>query len=281
MRCSKTWRAGTSPRRIGRSFVGIANDTDALVRAGVERRRAFDGFTLVEVPERRDFWFGNALVLDREPAAADRRRWIDRHAELFAGAPIQRHVIVWEIDGERDAPPAPSPRADGALDRSTVFVRREPFASAATNARPAVREMDGDAAWAAAAALAGAAFAPYESPAAAAFDRWRFAAQRDDARAGRLRAWGFWDADELVGFAGIYASATAARFATPVTHVAHRGRGVFRTLATVAVNETLRAHPQAFVAICAATGEAPAVVYRKLGFTAVGEQYGLVCDVRA
>lgn len=259
--------------------MGLANDTDALARAGIERRRAFDGYTLVEVPERRDFWYGNTLVLDHEPATRDWRAWFDRHAEHFAGTGVRRHVIVWEVEGARDAGPEFAPDVAGTLDRRTVFVRREPFAPEAIGA--AVAELCGDGAWREAESIALAEVDADAPPGLADFELWRFATARNAARAGRLRMWGFWDDGPLVGYAGIYASATCARFATPVTRASHRRRGIFRALCTTAVNATLRAHPGIPVVICAATGGAPADVYNRLGFAAVGEQYGLVGEIRA
>ncbi len=259
--------------------MGLANDTDALVRAGIERRRAFDGYTVVEVPERRDFWYGNALVLDCEPAPRDGRAWLVRHADHFAGTGVRRHVIVWEVEGARDAAPALAPDAGATLDRSTVFVRREPFAVESLDA--AICELCDDAAWREAETLALAEVDADAPPGLADFERWRFATARDAARAGRLRMWGLWDCGPLVGYAGIYASASCARFATPVTRASHRRRGIFRALCTTAVNATLRAYPGIPVVVCAATGGAPADVYNRLGFAPVGEQYGLVGEIRA
>jgi len=259
--------------------VGLANETDALARAGIERRRAFDGYTLVEVPERRDFWYGNTLVLDHEPAPRDFRGWLDRHAEHFAGTGVRRHVIVWEVEGVRDAEPELAPDVAGTFDRNTVFVRREPFVADTTTA--AVRELHDDAAWREAETIALAEVDVDAPPGYAEFERWRFGTERDAAHAGRLRMWGFHDGGPLVGYAGVYASASRARFATPVTRASHRRRGIFRALCTTAVNATLRAHPGIPVVICAATGGVPADVYNRLGFAAVGEQYGLVGEMQA
>jgi predicted GNAT family N-acyltransferase len=70
-----------------------------------------------------------------------------------------------------------------------------------------------------------------------------------------------------------------ARFATPVTRAAYRGRGLFRALCATAVDATLHAHPRATVVICASAGEAPEGIYRRLGFEAVGETYGLLGEL--
>ncbi len=264
------------PRRMVTEIVGLACETDALARAGFERRHRFEDFTMIDVPERRDFWFGNALVLDREPTPSQQRTWLARHAELFAGTDVRRAVLVWEVTGERIASPNLLADDGVTLDRSAVFVRREPF----PEARPTstIREFDGASDWEAAADMSCAEFAVAGSPLTADFARWQFSKIRDAARAGRLRMWGAWDAGVLVAFAGMHAHAALARFATPVTLASHRGRGYFRTLCAIAVNATLHTHPNATVVVCATIGGVAADVYRWLGFTPVGEQRGLVAE---
>ena len=92
--------------------MGIANDTDALANASFARRRAFAGYTMVETPERRDFFYGNTLVLDREPDPAEHAAWVRRHAAHFAGTGVKRHAIVWERDGVSESPASPGPGVD-------------------------------------------------------------------------------------------------------------------------------------------------------------------------
>jgi hypothetical protein len=252
--------------------VGLANETDALVLGPIARRTRFLDHTLVEVPARRDFYFGNLLVLDREPALEALPVWLARHAELFAGVPIERHTLVWERDRVGAAPIVGASVA-GDLTRTIVFVRRVPFADALAN--DAIRPLETEAEWARAAELD----ALEHVPALGEFARWRFGVARESARTGRLRMWGFWNADDLVAFAGIYAAGGPARFETPVTHPSFRRRGALRALCAVAVNDALARDPNAPVVICAAAGEPPEAIYRKLGFDAVGEQVGLTCAV--
>jgi GNAT superfamily N-acetyltransferase len=250
----------------------FATRSDALVLASVASYRRFDGYTIVEVPSRRDFWHGHALILDREPEPEDQAMWIARHAEHFRGIDVGRHTIVWEVAGERERAPIRAPNVRGEIQRTIVFTRRSPYGGIA-DAR--VRAFDGDADWDASAALSALEDAS-ASPEMRDFGHWRFGIVRSDAANGRMRMWGIWDGDELVAYAGIYASPTLARFTTPVTSAAYRGRGLFRALCATAVDATLRAHPQATIVICATADEAPATIYRRLGFEAVGETYGLL-----
>jgi hypothetical protein len=186
---------------------------------------------------------------------------------------VQRHTIVWERAGVTASPVSPGPGIDGVLERSIVFVRRTPFERSASEF--VIRLLDGDADWALAAALNDAETDPADA-ALADFARWRFGRLREDARTGGLRMWGLWSDGRFRAFAGVHASGHLARFATPVTAPDFRRRGAFRALCATALNDTLRLRPGAHVVICGAAGGAPARIYRKLGFEAVGEQFGLL-----
>ncbi|MBD5636073.1 MAG: hypothetical protein IAI49_16515 [Candidatus Eremiobacteraeota bacterium] len=250
----------------------LGRESDALVLASVALRTRFEGFERVEVPSRRNFWYGHALVLDREPEAAEQPLWIARHAELFRGISVQKHTIVWERGGVRDRSPELGPNVRGELERSIVFVRRTPF-GAPRDSR--VRRLATGADWDAAAALA-ACEEEDGSAEMRSFARWRFDVVRADALRGHMSMNGLFEAGELVAFAGVYANATVARFATPVTRQSERGRGLFRALCTVAVDDALRAHPEAPVVIFARAGDPPETIYRRIGFDAVGEMLGLL-----
>ena len=253
----------------------LATQSEVLVLASIASYRRFEGYTIVEVPTRRDFWYGHALILDREPAPEDRAAWIARHAEHFRGIDVRRHTIVWEVVGERERGPELGPNVRGEIQRSIVFARRMPYG---TTVDARVRPLASDADWDAAAALSALEDAE-ASPEMRDFGHWRFGIVRSDAANGRMRMWGIWDGDELAAFAGIYASPTLARFTTPVTRAAYRGRGLFRALCATAVDATLRTYPQATVVICASAGDAPERIYRRLGFEAVGETYGLLGEL--
>jgi hypothetical protein len=270
--------SGRKPQKSYDAAMSLANETDAIVLASIALRREYEGYSLVETPLRRDFHFGNMLVLASEPERSAQAEWVRRHAEHFEGTGIKRHTIVWERTTVGGEPATLALGLEGELQRSTVFVRDAPFVTSLPEAT--VRELGSDADWAQAAELNDLEIEALGTPGFIAYARWRFGVWRDDARAGNLRMWGRWHDGEFVAFAGIYAAGDLARFSTPVTRSSFRRRGAFRSLCVTAVNETLRRRPGTRVVICAEADAAPAVIYRRLGFAAVGEQFGLVCAAR-
>jgi hypothetical protein len=256
---------------VARLPAGIA--TDALVLASIAVREARRGYTVIRCPEAPNFWFANCLVLDVEPAPGDYETWLGRHAEIFANAPVQRRVVRWERSDRGGLAPY-----DGPIERdsTTIFTTRRPPSATPGAARiePFTFERD----WRDGARIVIEA-AESEHPEQAAFDAWRFSVHRKDAAAGRCRLWGAWDGDDLVAFAGLYASDEWARFITPITKASHRRRGHFRALAHVAIAETLRVHPNAVVVVAAASGTENEALYERLGFRAVGQQHALVAPV--
>ena len=253
-----------------------ANATDLLVRASIVVQTPRDGFTIVSAPERPDYWFANCLIVEREPEVESYAHWIACHATAFAGRPVQRRVVVWELDERKERPSYDGPME---RERSTVFrVRRLPLRKAPI-AR--IREFDEASQWDAAAAIERDALIADGLAERVAFGAWRFSVYRADAAGGRCRVWGAFVDDRLVAYAGIYASERYARFITPVTERAFRRQGLFAALCSVAVAETSRAHPHASIIIVAATGDAPERIYERLGFEAIGEQHALIAPATA
>ncbi len=254
--------------------MGFAIRSDALVLASIALRERHDGYTVVDVPSRPDFWYGHALVLDLPPAAPELAAWVERHALHFPAAYVRKRTIVWETEGDAVRAPRVEAPPHGVLERSIVFVRTERY-GAPPDER--IRPLRDDADWDAAAAL-NAAEEEDSSLAMQSFARWRFGVVRADAARGRMRMWGLWHEGALAAFAGVYASDALARFATPVTREPDRGRGFFRRLCETAVDATLDERPDATIVICATAGEAPEAIYRRLGFTAAGEVYGFLAE---
>ncbi len=210
-------------------------------------------------------------MLDRTPAPSTYAIWIAEHARAFEGVPVKRHVVVWETAVAADAAPY-----DGPLERerSTVLtIRRPPIREAPITLHELVS--DGD--WNDTAALDATHWSSLGDDFAA-FGGWWSGVVRRDAAAGRCRVWGARDGDELVAFAGMYASDRWARFITPVTAPAYRRREIFSALASVAIAATLRTHPDATVVIAAEAGSAAERTYLGLGFAPVGELRALVAD---
>jgi hypothetical protein len=248
-------------------------ETDRFVRASfaVERRQA--GFTIVETPQRRDYWFGNCLILDRSPEPAQYDPWLARHAAAFAGTGAGKRVVKWETSGERNDPERPA-RGEVEFDISTVLL------SDATPAPPArrdvaVRAVAGDGDWAEIERLerAEAADAP---PNFADFYAWRTRMVRADVARGVAQVYGAFGERTLLAFAGCYARAEWIRLTTPVTANEYRRRGLFSTLFALAVGAARERFPAARVVVVAETDSAPERLYRSLGFAVSGYQYALV-----
>jgi hypothetical protein len=251
---------------------GIA--TDALVRASFALEERHDGYTIVRSPGKPDYWFGNCLVLDSEPAPASYDGWIRAHAEAFAGVPVKRRIVLWENDTRKSLEPY-----DGPLSREsvTILTTRQSPACATTLARIAPLASQND--WDAALVLVKQERIEAGNPEQVDFAMWRFEGHHRDADAGRCRVWGAWIGEDLVAFAGLYANGEWARFITPVTKAEYRRRGLFSTLASRAMSETLALFPGTTVVIAAEKGSGLEQLYEGLGFRVAGEQHALVAEV--
>jgi hypothetical protein len=252
---------------------GIA--TDALTRASFAIEEPRDGYTIVRSPERPDYWFGNCLVLDSEPAPERYGDWIRAHAEAFAGTPVKRRVVLWENDARKDLEPYDGPLA---RDSVTIFTTRRSPGRATQRARIAPLASQRD--WDAALTLVKHERIEAGSPEQVDFATWRFNGHHRDADAGKCRVWGAWSEDDLVAFAGLYANDEWARFITPITKAEHRRRGLFSALANRAMSQTLALFPGATIVIGAEKGsETLEKLYEGLGFRAAGEQHALVAQL--
>ncbi len=249
--------------------------TDALARASFSIERRAAGCTVVETPLRRNFWFGNCLVLDAAPLPAEYDRWLDLHAEIFAGTAVQRRVVQWETAGERDDPPRPSrPQID--LEVSTVLVS-DAAPTAAPRSDVALRELSGDADWSCVEGLERSESDVNDPPGFAEFYTWRTRMLRLDTERGRARVFGaIANGDELVAVAGCYACEPWIRLTTPITASAYRRRGLFSALLARAVGEARSRFPAARIVVVAAADSAPERLYRSLGFEVHGYQYALI-----
>lgn len=248
--------------------------TDAFARATISEERREAGFTVVETPSRRNFWFGNCLILDVAPAPAEYDRWLDRHAEIFAGTGVQRRVVQWEASGERRDPPRPV-RAGIEFEVSTVFVSDATPAPAPRD-DVAIRELAGDDDWSRVAELE-RNDSKDQPPGFLEFYAWRTHMLRLDTERGRARLFGaFTDDGELAALAGAYACDGWIRLTTPITAGAYRRRGLFSALFACSVREARGRFPAARIVVVAQADSAPERLYRSLGFEAHGYQYALV-----
>ncbi len=247
--------------------------TDRFVRASFSVERREDGFAVVETPRRRDFWFGNMLVLDRAPAPADYDAWLARHGAFFAGTDVAKRVVQWETSGPCDDAPAPA-RPEVSLDVSAVLVS-DTTPEASPRADVTLRTVAGDADWSGVHRLERAETAG--APAGFAdFYAWSTQMVRLDVERGIARVVGAFEGGELVAFAGAYACAQWIRLTTPITAEAYRRRGLFSALFACAVREARGRFPAARIVVVAEARSAPDRLYRSLGFEGAGYQFSLV-----
>ncbi len=235
-------------------MTGLGIATDALVNDGIVRRVRQGDRVVLDTPSRRDFWFGHGFVLDAPPNATRVTALADEGRAHFAALGVARFVIQWERPHDAPDAVADAP-ADTVRERSLVMVYDGPLPAADR------RAIDhDDARWAEAAALVVEAFPEHGS-----FTRWRFDCVRDDVRRGRARVVGVCEDGRLRNTVGLYRGDGIARFTTPVTRPADRGRGLFgacaRTLIAWANSDAPRR-----VVIAADPDDAPMKTYRGLGF---------------
>ncbi len=255
------------------SAPGLA--TDAFARASFSNERREAGFTVIETPQRRDFWFGNCLVLDAAPPPEEYDPWLARHGEIFAGTGVRRRVVKWETAGPR-RDPLRSARAEVELEVLTVLLS-DATPAPATRDDVAIRELAGDADWSCVERLERSEADPDDPAGFADFFAWRTRMLRLDTERGRARVFGaFGDGGELVAFAGCYACEPWIRLTTPVTSSAYRRRGIFSALFARAVGDARSRFPAARIVVVAAADSAPERLYRSLGFEVDGYQYALI-----
>ena len=198
-------------------MTGLGSATDALVNDGIVRRTREADRVVLETPARRDYWFGHGFVLDAPPDAARASALIEEGRARFAALGAARFVVQWEcaLDAPDDLLDAPH---DALRERSVVMVYDGPV----PDDDPRVTDHDAGARWDEAASLASE-----EYPEHGDFTSWRFACLRDAVRAGRARSVGIRENGRLLNTVGLYRGDGIARFVTPVTRPAARGRGLF------------------------------------------------------
>lgn len=246
-------------------MTGLGSATDALVNDGIVRRTREGDRVVLETPARRDFWFGHGFVLDAPPDAARASALIEEGRARFAALGAARFVVQWEC--ALDAPDAVSdaPR-DTLRDRSLVMV----YDGAVPDEDPRVTDHDTDTRWDEAALLASEEYPEYGD-----FTSWRFSCVRDAVRAGRARSVGIRENGRLLNTVGLYRGDGIARFVTPVTRPAERGRGLFAACARTLI-AWANAGAARRVAIAADTAGGLADVYGALGFVPVSYQDALI-----
>jgi GNAT superfamily N-acetyltransferase len=235
--------------------LGIA--TDALVSESIVLRTREGDRVALATPSRPDYWFGHGFVLDAPPDAARLAALIAEGRARFAALDAPRFVVQWEraYDAPDVVPDAPG---DTLRDRSLVMVYDGPVPQPDRRVTDHASEH-----WDQAAALASEEYAQYGD-----FTRWRFDRVRDDVRRGCARVVGIRDEGRLLNTVGLYRGDGIARFMTPVTQPAARGRGLFGACARTLIAWANADAPRS-VAIAADPDAGPVQLYRRVGFVPV------------
>jgi GNAT superfamily N-acetyltransferase len=244
---------------------GIA--TDALVNDGVVRRQRAGDHVVLDTPSRRDYWFGHGYVLDAAPDTARLAAVIEEGRVRFGALGASRFVVQWEraAGAPAELPDAP---AETLRDRGLVMV----YDGSAPRPEPGVVDHD-DASWDEAVALAVEQYPEYGD-----FTRWRFECIRRDVLAGRARVVGVREDGRLLNTVGLYRGDGSARFVTPVTRPAARGRGLFAACARTLIAWANADRPRRVV-IVAHPDDGPVALYRRLGFVHVSNIDAVIVTV--
>jgi GNAT superfamily N-acetyltransferase len=148
------------------------------------------------------------------------------------------------------------------------------YAGPVPAADPRVADHDDDR-WARAAALAADEYPQYGE-----YTGWRFAQFRRDAADGRARGVGISEAGELLNTVTLYRGETLARFATPVTRPAARGRGLFAACARTLIAWANDGAPRSVI-VAADPDDGLIPLYRRLGFVPVSRVESVIVPVAA
>lgn len=248
--------------------LGFRTDVALLRRSGSEVTDRGDHL-VVRTPDNPDFRWGNFLLLESAPAAADVPRWRDRFATEF---PDADHVAL----GLDCADPGPlQAEVAAALTRSGLSVETSTVMTATAVGEPPVpnrdaevRALSSDRDWDQSVALLLTCGEGEEEGAAyERFARARTQAHRDLVEAGHGAWFGAFLDGLLVSQLGLVsADAGLARFQSVETHPEARGRGLAGTLVHHAGRFGLTRLSATTLVMVADPEYAAIRVYRSVGF---------------
>ena len=233
---------------------------DAAVMRGVVRRTREGALMVRETPDRRSFWFGHGYEIAEQPSTRRLTELARLGRERFGAIPgTQRFVILDEHAS------GAYPLLD-ALPPNTTAQREHVMRYEATVPRLTEWEatpVAGVADW----ATIGALLAADASPEIAAFQHWAVGVWERAATAGFARFVAVRCDGAIRGYAGLFASpdGSLARFCTPITEPAYRGRGIFSACANALIRAAV-AHGARDIVICAEAQSANEHLYAGLGF---------------
>lgn len=264
------------PLRAGE--LGFRTDLIVLSRGSEVERH--EGFTVVRAPDNPTFFWGNCLVFDRAPRAADGARWPELFARhIAARQAASRHwAFAWLEDAPGDVAPL---LGQGCTLLESLVMTAERVRPCAPRVPAALRALDA-ADWTALFELQMLTREPEHPPDAyAEFKRRQIASWRALAEAGRGRWFGAFIDGALTAALGIYAEAERvggvrlARYQHVVTHPDWRRRRLASALVELAGDYALRELAADRLVMIADAHDVARIAYAGAGFTAAGLWRGL------
>jgi ribosomal protein S18 acetylase RimI-like enzyme len=253
----------------------VAYRTDLMFPRFDGRVRDGGDYLVVETPANPGYYWGNFLLFRSPPRADDAERWPATFARELGTPPEVPHVSLgW--DGDERGEVQPLVDVGYQLIDDQVLAATAVVAPAHPRPDLTLRPLAGDADWARMNELNRAADdSEGSSPG---YDRFK-QALRDRYRAmveAGLGTWlGAFLGDRLIGQLGLFFAPPLGRYQSVETHPDHRRQGVCATLfhhaATVGLT---RSGIERLIVV--AIDDGPAInIYRAVGFTDAGRQYGL------
>ncbi|MCA9642068.1 MAG: GNAT family N-acetyltransferase [Polyangiaceae bacterium] len=228
------------------------------------------GYLVSRTPERIDFNYGHALLLDGSPSERGVDYWVGRWLLEQQSTECDRAFLLWEEPGEATVDPAWVAELDEAsqlyvnhclgLDGRFLLPRALPPTGIE------IRAFDADADWRQAVELTaninddGGFFATERA-------YWLYEGYRELIRGGEGEWLGAFTDAKLVGALGLIRGENEARFQDVLTHPEYRKRGICSALLRTAIERyrtACGAHP---VFILAKSGADSERLYTRFGFT--------------
>jgi ribosomal protein S18 acetylase RimI-like enzyme len=181
---------------------------------------------VVRTPDNPTYWWGNFLLLQRAPTAAEVPGWLDRFAATF---PASRH-LAFGVDGADGSVDDLAPLRDAGLstEAMTVMTATEVHEPPRPNREATYRPLESDDDWSQQLELGLAGEDEHHS---VEFVTAKTAAERSLTGRGIGEWWGAFVGGRLLSSMGLVAASPGlARFQQVKTHPDARGRGLAGTL---------------------------------------------------
>jgi len=247
-----------------RDFLGAL--TDRWVQPKGTSYLERDGYQLADTPDRREYYGGHSLVLDKAPDPADIESWFERWQDERGELPGTSRYLVWETLPDAPAWVAPE-LADGTIyERILTMVRTGYIEPKPTPDGIAIRRMSNAVDWQKLVDFTVDLGVEEHGETYGDFGRWRFEQYRDSLRRCGGGWWGAFDDDHLVAALGLFESPSLCRYQEVQTRASHRKRGIATALIGRALASSQNRFPKATSIICPVEGADAERIYKRLGF---------------